>query len=102
MSLLRGVVSEVEVQGVAGPSSYPSGGFTQGSDMGRVDQFMVQVDNPDVYARPHSAGTSSAITGSNQMVIQVYSANTGNSAGTEASANSDFTNDNFVIRAFRL
>lgn len=73
------------------PASYPSGGFTVSTDLGRVDEAIVQIDNASWEARLES-------TDETEMVVGVYSQGSGN----EAAAGTDLSDDSVSYTAARL
>lgn len=88
----------MEMQTVTGPTSYPNGdGFTVQSDLGRVDNFIVQTDSGTIETRNDS------VVNNNQMVVKAYTANTsGNTPYDEVTNDNDLSGDNFTLFASKL
>lgn len=77
------------------PGSYSTGGFSVRSSLGRVDDATVSVDSPDYEARVTGTGDDDR---ANYANIQIYSQD-----GTgEVAADTDITEDTFVLRTNRL
>lgn len=81
-----------EPNNVAGPSSYPTGGFSIRTNLGRVDQAIIQGDNS---ARSYKVQS----TPTNHIVATAHSAG---SSGTELASGTDLSSDNIVYDAYRL
>ena len=92
-SILTAVKGQgLDVNSVAGPTSYNTGGFTIPTDLGRVDEATLQIDNSSFETRVDS------IASNNQIAAQVFS----QGSGTEASQDSDFSGDTVTYQAYRL
>lgn len=74
-----------------GPSSYPSGGFSLRTDLGRVDEATVEAQDGDWEA------VNSGTTGNNHIQTAVFS-----QGGNEAQAGTDLSSINFTYDAYRL
>jgi len=77
---LRGRFGEVESNTDAGPTSYPTGGFSIATGLGRISTAMVESDSGSYELRVQSTPT-------NNIVTQAFSAGTTNevAAGTDLS-----------------
>lgn len=83
-----------DIDSVSGPTTYPSnaGVFSVRTDLGRVDQAMVQVDNSQLTTRVES------ISSNNILNISVNSVAT----ATPVQAGTDLSGDTFTYAAWRL
>lgn len=75
-----------------GPSSYPSGGFSIRTNLGRVDEAMVQTDDMGFDAKV------SQVTDNNVLQVAVVSQDSGN----EVSDSTDLSGVSFTYDAYRL
>lgn len=80
-----------ESDSFAGPSSYPTGGFSHRTDLGRVDNASVELDRGDFEAHVES------IDDDNNLVIQAFS-----QGGGEAAAGTDLSSDTFTTDSYRV
>lgn len=80
-----------EAESNSGPSSYPTGGFSVTSDLGRIDEIILDAQNASWEAIRES-------TSDNSVVVGVYSQGT----GTEAAAGTDLSGVDFTHIAFQL
>lgn len=81
---------QVEVESVDGPSSYPTGGFSARSNLGRVDESTVE-------AVGEAYEASSTVDDDNAVVIEAYS-----QGGGEVPAGDDISGTTFTYQAYRL
>jgi len=81
-----------EGRSFAGPSSYPTGGFSARSDLGRVDEATVQVDNGSYDAHVES------VADNNALIVQVVEEDT----ASEVGGGTDLSGETFVQTAYRL
>lgn len=97
-SLRAATGEQMEIQTVTGPTSYPTGGFSVVSNLGRVDEFTVQTPSNSIHSKNHD------ITGYNTMVTTAFSMGTGDAAaeGQEYNDASNLSGDEFVLTAYRL
>lgn len=79
------------VDNVSGPSSYPSGGFSHRTDLGRVDSASVDADAGSVDA------SINTIQNDNEVVIEVFS-----QSGGEVASGTDLSHDTYTVTANRL
>lgn len=83
---------QTNVDSASGPSSYPTGGFSVSTDLGRVDEASVDIDNPLYEARLDS------VTSKNSLLVEAYS----QASGTELAAGTDLSTDSVTYTAHRL
>lgn len=83
---------QVQTSSESGPSSYPTGGFSIRTGLGRVDEALVQNGNASYEARLDS------ISDNNAIVVTMYSQGT----GTELAAGTDLSDDSVTYQAKRL
>lgn len=81
-----------EADSTSGPGSYPTGGFSIQTRMGRVDQAIVEGDNGAYDYKLNSVASH------NQIVVQAYS----QGSGTEVAANTDLSGDTVTYTAYML
>lgn len=80
----------VEVEEETGPTSYPTGGFTVSTELGRVNSAQVDTDDPAYEARNTGAsGTEFTVVATDP-------------SGTEVSAGTDISSVTFNYTAKRL
>lgn len=87
---------EAEEDTVAGPTSYPTGGFTVRSDLGRVDEVIPHAGESDDGQKPFDA--TALVQDDNAIVISAFSQAT----GVEAQAGTDLSGIDFSWTAHRL
>lgn len=88
---IRAQRGDVLVESISGPASYPSGGFSQRVDLGRVDEADVGMDSLDRFA------VVNAVNDNNAVVIQAGSYG----SGGEVAAGTDLSGDTFRLEAFK-
>lgn len=76
---------------VSGPSSYPSGGFSHRTDLGRVDRATAAADAGSVDSSVNT------IQNNNEVVISVFS-----QGGGEVASGTDLSHDTYTVTANRL
>lgn len=81
-----------EADSTSGPGSYPTGGFSIQTNIGRVDQAMVEGDNGTYDYELNSVASH------NVVVVQAYN----NSTGSEVSSNTDLSGDTITYAAYML
>jgi len=83
----------VSLQSASGPSSYDAGaGFTVASNLGRVNEFMVDSDGEN------NVPGNQTVTNDNEMVVQVF-----NQDGTgEIAGGTDISGTTFTFLSARL
>jgi len=82
---------------VDGPSSYPTGGFSVNTDLGRVNTAMVDSNNDSYEARATGVGSAGSGTQEGFVVVQLYSQD-----GTgEVDAGTDVSGTEVSYSAFR-
>jgi hypothetical protein len=92
-NLLRAATGEIsDVDTVAGPDSYPTGGFSIKTSLGRISDTAVSTDAPGYEAREVGAGDPEWLR------IEVHSQD----GTSEVAGGTDLSGDNFTYQAFRL
>lgn len=81
-----------EQESLSGPESYPTGGFSVRSNLGRVNNVIVDGDS-DTYEYE-----ASSIDDNNAFVVQAWD----RSDGTEAGAGTDLSEETVTYSAARL
>lgn len=81
---------QAESETLAGPSSYPTGGFSHRSDLGRVDAVHGDVDDG-------TQEVTMTASDDNAVVIQAFS-----QGGGEIAAGTDLSGDTYTYTAHRL
>lgn len=87
---------EAEEDAVVGPASYPTGGFTIRSDLGRVDEVIVHAQESGDNQKPFDA--TAEVQDDNAIVVSAFSQAT----GVEAAAGTDLSAITFSWTAHRL
>lgn len=85
-----------EDNSVDGPASYPSGGFSVRTDLGRVDEVIVHAGESGDGQKPFDA--TAVVQDNNALVVSAFSQPT----GVEAAAGTDLSNITFSYTAQRL
>ena len=92
-SILRAAAGgQSESEEVSAPDSYPTGGFSVRSNLGRVDRALAEGDSLD------NGYEVTSIASNNAMVVQAYD----KAAGGEIGAGTDLSGDTVTYIAERL
>lgn len=82
---------QTAVEDGSGPTSYPSGGYSMRSKLGRVDSAHAEIDSGEYQAHVES------INDNNALVIQVYS-----QGGSEVGGGTDLSDETVRTDSSRL
>lgn len=92
-SLLRAMEGgQTEADETSGPSSYPTGGFSVRSNLGRVDRAMAEIDDLDTGVEVTS------VSDDNALIVQAYD----KAAGGEIASGTDLSDNTVTHFATRL
>ena len=91
MTVLRSA-AQTEVETFSGDSNYPTGGYTQSTNLTRVDEAVAEVDLKGYIAKVKS------ISSNNSIVVQLNDSDT----GSEVGSGTDVSSATITYTAYKL